>query len=327
MADATTLRDECEYRLTAAASVASGEVWQLPTGQAAVYTGLNAAAANDAVNFTTEGQFTFTKTSGFVALPGGRAYWDHSANAINYKKVNDRDFYVGRFAEGAASTATTCVVNLNIDPPYDIDALTGEGGVLSVATGTAAAGGFGLPVPYGKSRALSLTATNEAQCVDLLSVDRFALGANWIAEFIIRLGANGSTNAVDFNIGVANGTSTTDADAITESCFFHIDGNDLNIYAESDDGTTEVAATDTTIDATAGSAVANRFEFWLDGRDPSNVKYYINGSEVLSATADLGNISAATGPLGLLAHLEKSSSTATAGPVYIDRMCVRYSEQ
>jgi len=36
---------------------------------------------------------------------------------------------------------------------------------------------------------------------------------------------------------------------------------------------------------------------------------------------------AIVGALGLLAHLEKSSSTATAGPVYIDRMCVRYSEQ
>lgn len=325
MADATYIRGRDENRVTAAAAVAAGECWQLKDGRAAVYVGQQAASAGDRTNFTTTGQFTFTKTAGVVLLDGGRAYWDHSANAVTYKKVNDRDFYLGRVVGDAASADTTCAVNLNVDPPYDIDML--RDGALSVATGTAAAGGFGLPVPYGGARGLSLTATNEAQCVDMLSVDRFALGANAIAEFVVRLGANGSTNAVDISIGVANGTSTTDADAITESLFFHIDGGALDIYAESDDGTTEVNATDTTVDITEGSAVANRFEFWIDMRDPSDCKFYINGAEVLSATANLGNIAAATGPLGLLVHLEKTSSTATAGPLYVDRAVARFSEQ
>ena len=102
MSDATLLRNRQEVRQVAAAAVASGEVWQLPDGRAGVRTGLNAAAANDMVNFTTEEKFTLTKTAGFVALKGNRAYWDHSANAVSYKKVNDRDFYLGRFAEAAA---------------------------------------------------------------------------------------------------------------------------------------------------------------------------------------------------------------------------------
>lgn len=325
MADAYRYQDEeCRLDYTADAAMLAGEVFQLPDGRAAVMP--VDLASGSLGGAETEGLWKVTKSTSVTFLPGGRVYWDHSANEATYKKVNDRDFYLGRVVADASASDTTVKVSLNIDPPYDIDLITRDG-ALSVATGTAAAGGFGLPVKYGAAIGLSLTGTNEAQCVDLLSVDRFALGSNWIAEFEVRLGANGSTSAVDISVGVANGTSTTDADAIAESCFFHIDGGALDILAESDDGTTEVAATDTTIDATAGSAVANRFYFWLDGRDPSNVKYFINGAEVLSATANLGNIALATGPLGLLVHLEKSSSTATAGPLYVDRACVRLSQQ
>jgi len=303
------------------AAILGGEVLQLPDGRAAVMpvdldSGRKGAAQ-------VSGIYVIDKTASVVILAGGRVFWDHSANTATYRKVNDRDFYVGIAVEDSASTDTTVKVAINVQPAADIDLM--RDGFLSVATGTAAAGGFGLPAVYGSARGLSLTATSEAQCVDLLSVDRFALGANAIVEAIVRIGANGSTNAVDFNIGVANGTSTTDADAIAESVFFHVDGNALDILAESDDGTNEVSATDTTIDATAGSAVANRFEFWIDLRDPSSVKLYINGARVLSATTF--NISAATGPLGLLAHLEKTTGTATAGPIYVDRFVARLAQK
>ena len=140
----------------------------------------------------------------------------------------------------------------------------------------------------------------------------------------MRLGANGSTSDVDINIGVANATHATDADSITESVFFHIDGGSLNILAESDDGTTEVAATDTTVDITAGSAVANRVEFWIDMRNPADIQLYVDGVNVLPSS--VFTLAAATGPVGLLAHVEKTSGTATAGPVYIDRGILRTSE-
>lgn len=325
MADANYVRGDSDYRVTLAAAASAGEVRQLANGLAAVMQGLNAGASGDQRSFKTEGQFSLTKATGVVLLDGGRAYWDHSANAVTFKKVNDRDFYLGRVVGDAASADAECVVNLNVDPKPQIDLL--RDGALSVATGTAAAGGFGLPAIRGGAPGLQLTATSEAQCVDLLSVDRVALSSNPIAEFVIRLAANGSTSAVDLNLGLANGTSTTDADAITESAFFHIDGGALDVFAESDDGTTEVAATDTTVNITEGSAVANRMEFWLDARDPSNVRYFIDGAEVLAATANLGNIAAAAGPLGLLVHLEKTTGTATAGPVYVDRAELRTAEQ
>lgn len=324
-AEAVMNRPRNEVKVTLDAALVSGEVRQLKDGRAGVAQQQNAGAANDPVIFETEGVFKMTKpTNTFVALEGGRAYWDHSANVVHFEKVNDRDFYLGRFAADATYAATEVYVNLNIDPPYDIDMLGGEGGYLSVPTGTQAVGAFGFPKGLGKSRELELSATNEAQCIDMFSVDRFAVASNWIAEFVFRPVDAGSGAAVDFNIGVANATNTTDADSIPESCFIHVDGGSTNLMAESDDGTTEVAATDTTKDLTAGSAVANRVEVWMDGRDPGDVQIYIDGVLVLAATTFV--LTAATGPLGLLAHLEKSTGTTT-GKFTIDRACVRYAQQ
>ncbi len=312
--------DSVDYTPTTA--VTGGTVVQVPDGRAAVVP--VDLAAGEKGSATVRGVFRITKTANIVILDGGRVFWDHSANAGHFKKVNDRDFYVGRAVGDHASAATEIDVALNVDPKPTIDLL--RDGFLSVATGTQALGGFLPPQDFGDSKGLSLTATNEAQCVDMLSVDRVALASNPIAEFVVRIAANGSTNAVDLSIGLANGTSTTDADAITESVLFHVDGGSTAILAESDDGTTEVAATDTTTTFTAGSAVANRKELWIDGRDPSDMKFYVDGVEVLNATANLGNVTLATGPLGLLVHLEKSSSTATAGPVYVDRAELRTME-
>ncbi len=139
----------------------------------------------------------------------------------------------------AASADTTCYVALNVDPPYDIK--MNRDAYLSVPTGTKAAGAFGYPKPLGGAQVLEITATSEAQCIDLLTVDRFSIASNPIAEFIVRFDAL-ATSAVDFNIGLANGTHTTDADSITEYCFIHCDGGDTKLYAQSKDGTTTVAA-------------------------------------------------------------------------------------
>lgn len=323
MADASFSKSGDTENITLTAAAAAGEIRQMSDGKAGVMVGTNAAVSGEVRSFKKSGVHILTKTAGIVLLAGGRAFWDYSANAVTFKKVNDRDFYVGTVVGDAASADTTVAVDLNVHPQPTIDLLTD--GALSVATGTAAAGGFGLPAIRGGVPSLSLTATSEAQCVDMLSVDRVAVSANGIAEFVVRLAANGSTSAVDLNFGIANGTSTTDADAIAESVFFHIDGGSLNVLAESDDGTTEVAATDTTVDITEGSAVANRLECWIDTRNPSDIQLYIDGVNVLPST--VFTLGAATGPIGLLAHLEKTTGTATAGPVYFDRAELRTMEQ
>lgn len=311
-----------EVQLVTEAAVVATEVNQLPDGRAGVYAGLASAAANDPVAYQTEGIYTVAKTTGMVFLPGDEVWWDHSANKAHYKKVNDRDFFLGSAYGDAASADATMKVNLNVAPVYNIDLLR-DGGI-SVPTGTQAVGAFGFPKPMGGARLLELTATNEAQCIDILSRDRVAVGANPIMDAILVIPANGSTNAVDFTLGIASATSTTDADAIAESIFFHMDGNDLSLFCECDDGTNETAATDSTIDATAGTAVSNRVYLKIDARDISNVKFYINGSRVLSGTTF--TVAAAAGPWGLLAHLEKSSSTAT-GQYIIEKCGMRTSQQ
>lgn len=319
-AEATFRQCDGVLDYTPDAAALAGEVVQVKDGRAGV---IPTDVASGAVGATRlEGVWRLLKTASIAILNGGRVYWDHSANTATYKKVNDRDFYVGRAVADSSGTDTTVDVEINIDPPYDID--LNRDGFFSVPTGTQAFNAFGYPKPFGAARLIELTGTSEAQCIDLLSVDKFAVGANAIVEAIIRIPVNGSGAAVDFNIGIGNGTSTTDADAVTEHVFFHIDGGALDILAQSKDGTTTVAATDTTVDATAGSAVANRFEFWIDARDPADVQLYINGANVLPAT--VFKLDAATGPLGILAHLEKTTGTTTAQFI-IDRFTARYAQQ
>lgn len=306
---------------TPVAALDAGDVIQLPDGRAAVAVG--DIAAGELGSVAVGGVWRLEKTTSMVLLAGGRVYWDDSASKAHFKTVNDRDFYVGTVVEDAASAATTVDVFLNAKQSVTIDALNGPS--LSVATGTSAAGGFGLPRPYGGSLGLVLTATSEVQCVDILSVDRVAVSSNPILEAQFRLGVNGSGSASDFNIGFASATSTSDADAIAEHVLFHLDGNSLDLYAQSKDGSTTVAAVDTTVNVTAGSAVANRVEVWIDARDPDDVQLYVDGVLVLAATTfDIG---AATGPLGALAHYEKSTGTETGGPIYIDRLTIRTMEQ
>lgn len=322
MSEARSVRDVGVERLLLESTLDAYQVIQTPSGKAGFYDNASPKASSEYAEVVTKGTATLVKTAGFVGLKGGRAYWDHSANALNYKKVNDRDFYVGRFAEDCTSAATSAAVLLNDDPPYDIDLLRDP--CASVLVGTPAAGGFGYPAALGGCCILELSATSEAQKVDLLSVDGFAKTANAIVEMIFRVLSDGAGSEPDVSLGVANGTHASDADSITESVFIHLDGNNVNINAESDDGTTEVAATDTTIDYTEGNAVANRVEVWLDMRDPADVQIYVNGALVLGST--VFNVNAAVGPFFLLAHLEKTSAASTY-KLAIDALRARFAEQ
>lgn len=323
MSDTTgRVRGGDDIRKTAAAAVSVGEVNQLADGRVGVYTSQVAAASGDRTAWATEGQYTFTKNASCVLLDGQRAFWDNSAGEVTYKKVNDRDCYLGRVVGDAASSDTTCVVNINVDPEYDLCIEDSPG--LSTLVGTAAAGGFGYPVHLGGAQIFELTSTNEAQKVDLMTVDGFSPSANAIIEGEFRVISDGSGAATDVSIGIANGTHASDADSITESLFIHLDGNNANINVESDDGTTEVAATDSTVDYTEGSAVANRVHFMFDLRNPADIQVYINGANVLPSS--VFKLDAATGPLFLIVHVEKTSSTDTY-KLAVDRLTARFAEQ
>lgn len=321
MADAVTYDVEEERELVAVtAPAAAGEIWQMPDGRAAVFAGANGntAAAGDKIAFCTEGQFTVTKTSGEVWLDGAPIYWDHSANAatcVPPLTSGDRDFFLGSAVGDVATGVTSGVVNLNKEPVYIIDSTRDIGDTTVVLT-------LGTPYIYNRGGALvaGFSATAEAQKLDWLSKRSFALGSNFILEAVVEVVTNADADVADLSIGVANASHASDADSITESAFFHFDmGADLNLDAESDDGTTEVAATDTTVNWAVGTPL----HLVIDGRDTSDLQMYVNGDLVLGDTTF--DISDATGPLKALFHLEKSSNDSP-GEVKA-RLRVRTSEQ
>jgi len=308
--------------VTTTLALTGGEVVQLSDGRAGV-SSVDVAAGRLAAP-QTEGVFKVTKTASQVWVDGGPLWWDHSANSatcIPRMGAGDRDFYLGTIVGDATSAATEGYVNLNVQPNYAIDLARDPFATAIVKT---VVGSTTVEVPHVEPRGGGTTmifgTTAEAQKIDLLSERSFALASNWIVEGEVNIVTNGDASAVDFNIGVANATHATDADSITESVFLHVDGASTNILAESDDGTTEVAATDTTVDFTAGTP----FSFVIDGRNPADVQIYIDG--VLMLTSTVFDVSAATGPLKLLAHLEKSSDDSP-GTFQINRLRVRTAQQ
>lgn len=304
---------------TAVAAVTGGQVVQIRDGRAAVIpTDLEAAEVGSAC---TEGIYTVAKTASVVFVDGQELWWDHSANSATILPANDKDFYLGTAYGDATSAATTAKVSLNVRPQYLIDLHDSAFQTIVVKS---VVGSTTVEVPdvkqRGGSSSLILGTTAEAQKVDLLSTRGFAVGSKWIVDGIVNVITNSDNAAGDFNIGVASATHATDAGAIAESCFIHTNGNDLNIYAESDDGTTEVAETDTTIDF----AVGTPFHFLIDGRNTSDIQIYINGVLVLGST--VFTLAAATGPLKLLAHLEKTSDDSP-GTYNIDALRVRIANE
>jgi predicted RecA/RadA family phage recombinase len=308
--------DECPRDYTADAAITGGEVVQLRDGLAAV---IPVDVANgEKGGAQCEGIFRVEKTTGQVWLDGGEIWWDHSANKATCVPplAGDRDFYLGSAVGDAASAATEGYVNLNVKPAYEIELQRSGGDTAVVLTA-------GAPYIYSRGGSLdaAFSATAEAQKLDWLSKRSFALGSNWILDAVVEVVVNADADVADLSIGVANGTNASDADSITESAFFHFDlGADINIDAESDDGTNEVAATDTTVDFAVGTPVFLQ----IDGRDPASLKFYVNGVRVLSSTTF--NISAATGPLKALFHLEKSSNDSP-GNVQLDVLRVRTGQQ
>lgn len=306
---------------TAVADIVGGQVVSLPDGRAAVVPTDIDQSENPLGSASTEGIYIVTKTTSQVWIDGAPIWWDHSANSATCVPplvTGDKDFFLGCAIGDVAAATTTGKVSLNTEPRYIIDMHVDGGDTAVVLTA-------GTPYIYSRGGTLEagFSATAEAQKLDWLSKRSFPLTSNWVLEAVVEVVTNADADVADLSIGVANATHASDADSITESAFFHFDmGADLNIDAESDDGTTEVGATDTTIDWAVGTPV----HLVLDGRDHTNVKYYINGAEVLAATANLGDIQLATGPLKALFHLEKSSNDSP-GVVQLDMLRVRIANE
>lgn len=275
------------------AAYSSGDIIQLRDGRAGVVS--VDVASGGTVGVYVDGIFKVTKTTSMYVLPGSRLFWDHSADAAHLLHRNDRDFYLGTAQEEVAAAGTTVLVALNKEPVYTVSL---EHGYQSLIVQTA---GFPYTQGQGKGVAVAFSATNEAQKADALSHRGMAAAAEGIVDCLICVNVAGDNAALDFNAGLANNTHATDADSITESLFVHIDGASTNIALESDDGTTEVAATDTTLDFTAGTPFLVQFDL----RDLTDIQAYIDGVNVLPSS--VFKLNAATGPLKALVHMEKTA--------------------
>jgi predicted RecA/RadA family phage recombinase len=318
MSEATNVTDGVLSVTVPTAGYAAGEVIQLPDGRAGVVCGLQALVSGERAGIQVAGRVTVPKTASVVVLPGGRVFWDRSANtATPLQAAAGADFFMGVCPDGAAAADATLVVDLNVQPSYLFDFhRDGSDSVIVLTAGTPT-----IQMRGGEAY-LAFSATAEAQKLDILSRLSVPVGIPAIFECKFQVATVADADVADLSIGLANGTHASDADAITESAIFHQDsGADLNLDAESDDGTTEVAATDTTVDIVAGTDV----EVWIDARDKSNCKYYVNGVEVLAATANLGNIAAATGPLKALVHWEKSANDSP-GEVRVSHLAIRTTD-
>jgi predicted RecA/RadA family phage recombinase len=302
---------------TPSAGYASGEIVQLNDGRAGVILGLRALGSGESAAAQTQGLFRVLKTASVVVLPGGRVFWDRSAGtATPLQAEAGADFFLGTCHEGAASADTTLVVDLNVKPAYLVDLLRDMGDTAVVLTaGTPFIGNRG----GGMDMGFSLTA--EAQKLDWLSCKSFPVTIPAILEAVFQLITTCDAAVGVLAIGLANGTHATDVGTITESALFSCNlGTDLNLDCQCDDGTAaEVAETDSEVDLVAGTPV----EVWIDARDLTDLKYYVNGVRVLAATAfDIGD---ATGPLKALAHLVKTANDSP-GEAIVSHLAIRTTD-
>jgi len=276
----------------------AGEVLQLPDGRAGYIPALNPPDSGDVGCVQTAGLVTVAKIATKATIKGCKMFFDRSASTASPIETAD-SFYIGTAFEDKAASATTVIVDLNVQPSYIFE--LGRPGDLITNVATKTAGSPALTYDVSNFWKLLITNNDEAQCVDILSNKSVPLADGPIFEAQINIQEKGDNAAVDIVFGLANASHTSNPDTITESAFFSINGDAAHINAESDDGTAaEVAATDTTIDLTEGTML----EFWIDARDPAAVDFYIDGVQVLSSTTfDIGD---ATGPLKALVLVEKS---------------------
>lgn len=301
----------------AIAAVTNGQIVQLPDGRAAQIKG--DADAGEYVGAQVHGVITVPKTTGIALLVGGDAYWDISANKAHFRQESGvGDFYLGMVRADAASAATEVQIDLNKCARYEFNyGMDGQPWTAEELTGT---GGAHLVLPGGADR-MTLSNANEAQQLGLKGTKGLPASANPIFEAkVTRVSASNDT--VDIDVGLASGTHATDFESVTAFVAVHLDGADNDIDTHSDDGTTDRAPADSTIN----DVDATPFEIWIDCRDDADVKFYIDGV-LVDTSASKRILTAAVGTvLYPTAMIEKTAGTATAEFV-VHRMRARTGNQ
>lgn len=292
--DAKYLQDGCTMDYTPDAALDAGDIVRLPDGRVGVATDDMTADVLGAVQV--EGVFAIKKTASVVMLPGQIAWWDISAGSATHE-ING-DFVLGIVTADAAGTDTTVSVNLNEERLCDID--------LDRPKEWTTENTDGLGVTYALGvYTLAFDAVAEVAQAALYSNVGIKKEGCPIFEAVVANYDYGDNAALDMDVGLAGTSHGTDFQAIAEFVSFHFDSG-LDILAQSDDGTTDVAPVDSTL-----NAVDDTYLFLqIDARDSSDVKLYVNGVRISSATTF--KLVAGTAALKPIVLIEKTSDNTLA---------------
>ena len=149
----------------------------------------------------------------------------------------------------------------------------------------------------------------------------FDIDKNPIFECVVAVFDIGDNAALDINIGLASGSHATDFDSISEYMAFHLDGSDLSVSCQSEDGSTTTAAVDSLVDLVDDTYARLK----IDCTDKADVKFSIDldGTgyvRVCSGTTFV--MSNYSGLLTPIVHVEKTSDN-TLADVRVDRIRVQ----
>lgn len=243
------------------------------------------------VGYVTE---VFSTNKAMIRIRNAGEKAPHGAGNIDI----NLDFSVDTFAETGAST---------------VAAIGAKAAIYNVGPGLAA-GTTGTVRDHANGEAVLLMDNDsEVESLTVLTPRTFNITKGITFEFEGRKSVAGTSTNSNLDFGLAGGIALTttqfsDMQATTASflyALFHIDceGNDVNFC--SDNNTTAVAPTDTTIDNSTSTNKVYKIIVRPDG----SVEAWISGARVLSSTTF------AVGASGLLAgivNIEKASSTDVA---------------
>lgn len=259
-----------------------------------------------------------TKESAINLLDGVEVWWDYGNNRATYKRADSKSFLLGTAVGDALAGATTVLVDFGVRPVHAAE--LGDGYWTAEAVD-----GLGVSVLPGGGVKLAFDNATEAAQAALISTVPISADQNPIVKFRMAVFDIGDNAALNINIGLASGSHATDFQTVSQFVAFRFKGSDLSIWGESDDGSTDVAAVDTTLNATDDT----EFVCWIDCRDKSNCKLYVNGVRVLNGTTGAATtltLAAYSGSLFLIIHMTKTSDDTTAD-VRLLEMAVQTSEQ
>lgn len=267
------------------------------------------AAADIKCRVVTLGDFEFTFSSA-ANLDSGRAVYatDDSTIAL----IGHPDAFVGRILHKDVDASNKVIIRMK-EPherwlPADTGALEflfNGGGVNPTGAAGAAAdfvqpGGMiassvvGLGVTQaliaGGGADLTFDATSEVADASLRTPSIFLASKGCTFHAILHATVLAADTSADFHWGFETLTDTaasratlTAINALADNALFSMAGNAADIYAQSDNGTTDVAPTDTTIDNVTTSVTGEK-EFHVIVRPSGAVEFWIDRVRVLSST-------------------------------------------